>query len=537
MELRRFVIVIALLWSALGNVSAQTEMEALLFSQTGITGSARALGMAGAFSAVGADITAGTLNPAGLGLYRKSEFTITPILRNIQNDAAFLDNGGETSEIDFGIGGFGFAFHNPRYVGFGRERQRVEKGLKSFTFAFGYNQLENYSRQVDATGFNPRSSITDLFADLAFGTTNNQLVDGDGEPLAVLAWDAFAINPLFNSNDEYFPAVNGGNIQQTLRIAEEGRTNEWFISLAGNIDDVFFIGASVGIRSLRYDRDFILIEEDINDVHNDFQDDPSEGLNFPMDRLDFVNNFSTRGTGFNGQLGIIYRPVDALRVGISFQSPTFLSLEDTFEEEDTQIAHDHESFFTRNDTSVAISLPAGQFSYNLSTPYRLTVGLMYLFGKNGFVSADVELLDYSTAELSSEGSISDPNFYSFDIENRNIDELFQLSLSYRLGGEYRMDPFRFRAGVGLTTSPLSTLGAQYQDFDDLNQINELDGNRLMFSAGIGIRQPSFFVDVSWVNQRQQDKLTPYRGSDFIFSPTLVNEKISNNFALTLGLFF
>ncbi len=535
MRFKVFQAILYLNIALLSVVQAQSEMEALLFSQTSITGSARSLGAGGAFSAVGADISSAYLNPAGLGLYRRSEFTITPVFRAIQNNADYLDRGGEGQETDFRVGGFGFVFSNPRYIGYGRERQRVEKGLKSFTFAFGYNQIENFYREVNASGFNDLSSISDLFASRAFGTSVNQLFDGDGDPLAVLAWDAFAINPIAGSEDEYFPAVNGGNIDQSVQIIEAGRTNEWFISLAGNIDDKFYIGGSVGIRSIRYDRDFALIEEDVNEVHNFYQDDPSQQLDFPMERLIFDNNFSTRGTGINGSIGIILRPVDEFRIGLSFQSPTFYSLEDIFDEDDTQLTHEHSSIFTGNDTTISVALADGTFTYNLTTPYRLTVGLMYLIQKKGFVSADIEIVDYAGSELSSDLSISDPNFYSFDIENRNIEDLFQLSVNYRLGGEFRTDPLRVRAGVALYTSPLSQLGSQYQDFEDLNRINELDANRLSFSLGIGIRQPSYFVDVSWVNQRQMDKFSPYAGSETIFSPTLVSEKISNSVALTLGI--
>ena len=52
------------------SVQAQTELDALRFSQTTITGTARSLGLAGATSAMGADLSAATLNPAGLGFYR-----------------------------------------------------------------------------------------------------------------------------------------------------------------------------------------------------------------------------------------------------------------------------------------------------------------------------------------------------------------------------------------------------------------------------------------------------------------------------------
>ena len=239
---------------------AQTELEALLYSRTTVTGSARAQGMAGAFSAVGADMTSATLNPAGLALYRRSEFTLTPAFRVASTDADYLDGASSNSSNNFTLNGFSLAFSNPRY---NRRGEQVEKGLKSFTFAFGYNQIENFEQKARVSGFNSRSSISDVFSERAQGTPVNDLFDGFGDPFAILAWNAFAINPLIDSDDQYYPAVNGGNVQQTVELAESGRINEWFISLAGNVSDVFYIGATVGIRSLRYERDLALIEEDM----------------------------------------------------------------------------------------------------------------------------------------------------------------------------------------------------------------------------------------------------------------------------------
>ena len=516
------------------HAQAQTELEAYLFSRTTVTGSARAQGMAGAFSAVGADMTAATLNPAGLALYRRSEFTLTPAYRVANTDADFLDGNSSNSTNNFTLNGFSLAFSNPRY---NRRGELVEKGLKSFTFAFGYNQIENFAQKARATGFNERSSITDVFADRAQGTPVNDLVDGFGDPFAILAWDAFAINPLFEQDDQYFPAVNGGDIQQTVELIESGRINEWFISLAGNVSDVFYIGATVGIRSLRYERELALIEEDINNVHNDFFDDPNQGLIFPMNRLEYNNNFLTEGSGVNGQLGILIRPSDAFRFGISIQSPTYYTLTDFFGESDTRLEHDFVIDLNTGQDTVAVgSLGAGEFAYQLTTPFRATAGAMYLIGKKGFVSLDIDLTNYTNAEFESDLPVTDPNFYAYDIENRNINELFDMALNYRLGAEFRFDALRVRGGAALFSSGLTEEAKAYQDAGLVSQ--SIDNDRMLYSLGLGFRQPKYFMDVSFIYQDQDEKLSPYGlGSSSVFSPTLVTNKKTSRVAFTLGLNF
>ena len=515
---------------------AQTELEALLYSRTTATGSARSQGMAGAFSAVGADMTAATLNPAGLGLYRRSEFTITPAFRINSSDGNYLNGNNSVSESNFGVNGFSLSFYNPRYRGYGRDAREVEKGLKSFTFSFGYNQKENFSRKSRVSGFNEFSSITDVLAERAQGTPTNDFVNGFGDPFAVLGWDAFAINPFLGEDDQYFPSVVDGDVQQTLELDESGRINEWFISLAGNVSDKFYIGATIGIRSLRFERNLALIEEDINDIHNDFFDDPNEGVLFPMNRLEYINNFTTEGSGVNGQLGVIVRPSDALRIGLSVQSPTYYSLVDFFDDNDTQLTHDFTvDVPSGKDTTAFASLGSGEFSYQLNTPFRATLGAMYLLGKKGFISADIELTDYSNSRFESDLPVTDPNFYAYDIENRNINELFDMAINYRLGAEFRFDALRVRGGAALFSSGLTDAAKEYQNGE--LAIESIDNNRMLYSLGLGFRQPKYFLDVSWVYLVQDDKLNPYSGSSSVFSPTLVLDKKNSTVAVTLGLNF
>ena len=62
---------------------AQGVDDANLFSQTYYQGTAKALGMGNAMGAVGGDMTAVCINPAGMGIYRSRELTMS---------CNFLDN-------------------------------------------------------------------------------------------------------------------------------------------------------------------------------------------------------------------------------------------------------------------------------------------------------------------------------------------------------------------------------------------------------------------------------------------------------------
>lgn len=522
----------------LGQVAlAQNELDALRHSQTGLSGTARALGMGGAYSAVGADLTSATLNPAGLGLYRSSTFTISPSFAIHEAQTSFLGTSERGNTRNLGIPNWGFAFNTLNYYDNGRTREEVKEGLKSYTFAFGHNQLENYHRNTVVQGaFNPHSSISQMFAERAEGLLPTQLGVREGT-----AFDLLVIDTIFGGGGRrYFPAAGSGQVGQSLQIEESGRRNEWFVALAGNFSDKLFIGASIGIQQLRYTQSFNFIERDVNNRYEFY--DPFEDNGFPLeiptDEIRFSEDFTTRGTGINGKIGLLYRPSDALRLGVSAQTPTYLSLTDEFNFDMVHVITldpdaGPEEFFPN---------PAptpGRFEYNLLTPFRVTAGGMYLFQKIGFLSMDVEYVDYASANLSSAtNSITDPAYYAFTDENQAILNQFRPAVNYRLGGEVRYNIARFRAGFALYGSPLSSQARDYLSFEDLETVQQIDGSRRFLTLGVGVRQPNFYLDVSLVNQVQETKTSPYSlVSPNLFQPTAVSDRMSNMIMTSIGFTF
>ncbi|MEM7655276.1 MAG: hypothetical protein AAF399_04040 [Bacteroidota bacterium] len=529
-----FAISLTFLLCSWAVLMGQNESDALRHTQSTLTGSARAMGMGGAFSAVGADLSAATLNPAGLGLYRSSVFTVSPQFNLIGNRAEYLNiNEQREGATYFGLPNWGVAFNTLNYYDDGRTRSEMKKGLKSYTFAFGHNQVENYNRNVTVEGaFNDIGSISDMFAERAQGFFPSELGLMEG-----IAFDVFVIDTIVGEGGNvYFPAAPG-NIEQSVQLQESGKRNEWFVSMAGNVSDKFYFGATLGIQSVRYRQELTFIEEDVDGLYEFYDPTSVEDNGFPpeipMVRITFQDEFETRGTGINFKAGIIYRPVDHVRIGLSAQTPTLLSLTDEFT---STLSHIITEDDLGNEPEDSLSTDPAQFGYRLTTPFRATAGLIYQLGKMGMISADVEYVDPSRGFLSSlVTGIGNPDFYDFATENNSIAELYRPTVNVRLGGEYRLDIFRFRLGGAFYPSPLNPEAREYQDFFDLEEVNQINGGRTMLTAGAGIRQPNFFLDVSLVNQRQQDKFGPY--SSEIFSPTVINQRTTNMIVSTLGFHF
>lgn len=72
----RSILTISLLACAAA-ASAQSAIDAYNITPTQLRGTARFIGMGGAFTSLGSDLSCMTQNPAGLGLYRHSDIGLT----------------------------------------------------------------------------------------------------------------------------------------------------------------------------------------------------------------------------------------------------------------------------------------------------------------------------------------------------------------------------------------------------------------------------------------------------------------------------
>jgi hypothetical protein len=541
--MKRFIsIFFAWMMTGLFSLYGQGEIDALRFSQSSIVGSARAMGLAGGTSAMGADISAATLNPAGLALYRRGEMVFTPTMRFVNTRADFLGSTDNAARSKFGFSNMGMVIHTPMYQGYGMDRQQAQSGLISYVYAIGYNQLENYARETSVSGYNPSSSFTDFLAEQATGTPFSSL---NAVSYPGMAWDTYSIDVLEGPNgvleDQFFGAGTGGDLQQTIRISEQGRRNEWFFSMAANVDDFFYFGGTLGIQGFRYDQTYRFIEEDINDSHSFYVFNPNNAngfpLEFPTNSFEIRETLTVEGTGVNLKLGLMLRPVDRLRIGFSFHSPTVVTLTDDY---GIEMAHNHNldvfSLTVRDrDTVTAVSYLNNISDYNLNTPYRLNMGLMYLMGKKGFLTADVEYVDYRSAKLRSPYLATDPAYYSYDPENETIRELFSSAINTRLGVEVREDIYRIRLGVAFFGTALDESAHTYEDINNPGTALTLRPNRRLFTLGLGVRQPNYYLDVAYVNQLTKEKLNPYTTANTsLVDPTMISSVTSNSLVFTVG---
>jgi len=128
--------------------------------------------------------------------------------------------------------------------------------------------------------------------------------------------------------------------------------------------------------------------------------------------------------GFNSRIGLIAETVPGLRLGIAFETPTWLHAEETFFE-----------------TGDARQL----FSYTMQTPWRIVAGGAFTF-EGLLLTADIEFADWTSARLRPSTRFAD--------QNREIQRMYRETIDARIGVEYDFGLGAVRAGYAIGQDPL-----------------------------------------------------------------------------------
>jgi Outer membrane protein transport protein (OMPP1/FadL/TodX) len=482
-------------------IHAQTFAEtALMFSRTRPGGSARIQSMGGAQVSLGGDYSSALSNPAGLGMYNRGEIAFTPSLNFANANANYLDNSDQASKTKFGLPGFSIAFHKEKNRG----------SFQGGTFSIVYTHINDFNRSVSYQGTNPDNSVIDYFIEQANGFPSSQF-DEDGDmynTITELAYKNYLIGPSTiidpdNDPTQYFTDVQGVPFQKEDIRTSRGQ-NQWSFSYGANFSDKFFLGAGIGFTSLRYKSKKVYSESFTGE---------------PLDNLSLTENLEITGSGFNFTAGGILRATDDLQIGLSATTPTFYELNDTFNASISTRWNNFEYLPGTVLNNLSVAADPVVSNYNLNTPSRVSAGLTYFIGKYGFVSADVERVNYKKAKYSAV-DMGD----SYDEDNETIKSLYKATMNYRVGGEFRLKSYRFRTGYNLMSDPYAS------------QQNGVSGKIQGVSAGVGYRSTSFYIDMAVTYFTGKNSYRPYNVNTDT-SPLVLYDQSNTNVLFTLGFPF
>jgi hypothetical protein len=486
-----------LLGMSVNSALAQDYTDALRYAYLMPQGTARSMGYGNASGSFGSDFSSVAINPAGLGLYRSGELMFTPNIQTGTVNGKYLGATASDNNTHFSFSNAGVVFTSSA-----KGKRAESNNWKSVSFAVGVNKLADFNRDYRYNGNNSgqnSSSQSELFAADLNNFPADTLTDGTLASLGKYG------NLIDSAGNTIVPWKNG--INQNRMVQERGGTNEVDIALGGNYRDKLMLGITLGIPIINHSINAYYTESALNA-------DP----NFTSYRL--AENYTTTGAGINGKFGAIYKFSDYFRIGAAIHTPTYYAMHD----ESTVV-------LTNNGTPTTggvQTLPNTYvMDYHLTTPWRAVLSATGFIGAHGFITADYEYVDYSTAKFDFGSNFNNGNLQDVQANaNQLIKQNLKAASNFRLGVEVHITPvFVLRTGAGYYGSPYTNT-------------NGVNCSSTVLSGGFGFRFPRFFIDASYMhtqyNGLEQPYATPYTNVT-VYNATLQNS--ISNAAITFGFKF
>lgn len=525
------ILAICILSVSIGIVNAQSTIyDANRWMGSDLNGTARFVGMGGAMGALGGDITTMGTNPAGIGIYRSNDVMLSFGFDNTGAKA----NGVSTDKFHGSFDNAGFVFSTK--IG-------NETALRFANFGFNYRKMKSFSRSMLMNGvFNTSQTVQmanmvnfdgnvfDPFTVAAL-RSDDAFLNPDLPWLGIMGYNAHLVDPVYGEPDPkdpegeapfkgYEPYFRAGDkVSQSYHSKESGGIHSFDLNGALNFYDRFYIGATLGIYSVDYDR--------TSEYNEDFTDKDGNGHG----GYTLSNDFWVNGSGVDFKLGFILRPFESssFRIGAAVHTPTFFTLT----EHNTAYLN-----FDLNEKTKGITKPydangrdtEGEYEYKLITPWKFNVNMGYTIGSSVALGLEYEYSNRTTAKM------KDPEGLELG-QTEDIKAMMKAVHTLRVGAEFKLAPeFSFRLGYNHITAPLKSDAFKYLPSNSMRTDTEFSNPEATnnYTLGFGYRGESFYVDMAYL-------LNTYKETFYAFdSLDLPGTKITNTnhkVLLTLGMRF
>ena len=474
--MKRLLLILFLVYS-LSPISYCQDVQR--FSERHLMGTARYVGIGGAMTAVGGDPSAVMDNPAGLGLYRRNEITLSI--------SETIDRTQQAEGIDT-YQSARFAAPNIATIWVWGNPNK-QRGMIYSNVMLSANRLANFNREIVAkgTGLGMVPSICALTNGLDETYLQNKPWD-DTEIgwLSILGYETYLINPQVDSlamdvinQYQWTPAVDF--TEGSLSVSEVGYYDQYTLSWAGNISNQWYVGLSVNIPTLSYTKRTSHYETD----------------RFQSAELKSMYHLS--GVGVSGTIGLIYRPIQALRVGASFHTPTMMSL---------SIQTEGDMYSTVEGKKYEALTPAsGVVSSEMVSPLRTSVSVAGQIGNKGLIAVQYdyahssEMEDVHTLRIGAEAQATRGLFlnagYVYESSFMKTDPVWMLGYNeIRTDMDYRYTQSSqyLSAGVGYRSDAVvAQLAYQYR----WQTVHQYASEMQLLPLEVGTQTHSIVATLAW----------------------------------------
>ena len=530
--------------------AAQSSIDALTLSDTELRGTSRFMSMAGAFTALGGDLSTLTQNPAGIGVYRGSDVALTLDLSFLSNKSSNIPGGATMNNTNFDANTIGYV---------GTMNFGSNSVMSTFSWGVSYNRLKSFTRNYRGSGIPLQTSMSNYIALMSDGIDPENMISKSGyDPyqdsqinwMNILAFNGAITTPTIvtdnagKGTDIYYdglfqydvpaqdgkPAIPATTGTAGFNVRERGYADEYNIAFGGNLANVVQWGLDLGITDLTHEQ-WTSYDEALQGANiragNEYYDVIEEGdCDWQID-----NWKKTTGTGFNLKFGLILKPVQELRIGVAVHTPTWYSMTTSY---NANLTYGGSNRVQRDrGTNTAV------YDWNLRTPWKLMFGLAGVIGGRGIISADYEYSAYDKMHTSD-------SYGDFDDYNDDIATYFRATNTLRLGAEFRVTPqFSLRLGYSYASSNVKSDAADnnleiYTSGTNLGYTFNQSSNYV--TAGLGYRTGGFYVDLAYVNRQRTSTyhcFTPFQDYDGLWTlaPQAKIKENANQLALTVGYKF
>ena len=510
--MKRIFIILAIFGATL-SLWAQDTYYAEMLSRNNYYGTARSVGLGNAVTALGGDLGTIGINPAGAAVNSYSQFTVTPALLIQSTGAAWSADGSENYGSPFKAGhtktnlpncGLNLVFYTGEY-----------EGLKYFTAGFVVNTTNTFLNYNTGHGSNDKTSFLGNLAAWAEGSNPNQFSNnlyaayranqfGEYGPEGSLVYSG--ADQMIDPTDSY--AYVPGVLNQTSTNNSYGTKKDVLLNMGFNVSDKLYVGFNLGLPSLNYRREdgFIEKAQNTSAFPVNFLDKEGNHLGVEGEPTTYFSSsenvfkLNTDADGIYAKAGFIYLPVEGLRIGAAFQTPSYLVVNEEWQ----YTAKTKYVYGKYNDSG---SSGRSSASYSLRTPYIVNAGAAWTFGAGGLVSLDYELTDYGVMKYSdNEADIFSDS--AWDYTNQCNGLFCGVSHSLRAGVEYKPIPeLAVRGGYSIITDPeryaydsegrMVTAANWAGPEELLSDFKYFVNNTHAFSLGLGYTsRGSFFADAA-----------------------------------------
>ena len=414
---------------------AQNVNDVNRFLTTELNGSARFTSMAGAFGALGGDLTALSFNPASSSVFLNSEFGASINYKNKLTEGTYFGTSTNRENDDLSLDHFGavFVFNN----------KNTESSWSRVSVGINLHKIATYDQKASVNGTNT-NGIDQYFEYYADGLDfeNLPLYDdetisevykilgdenGYGAQQAFLGYQSYIVNPFNfeNGNTQYYSNVEYNQVNHQLSLNNDGWHRKTSFNVSGLYRDIFHIGVNINSHNLKFSSTQNLLETE-------------QSLISPTYDINFNNKLLTLGNGTSVQIGGILR-LKNIRLGATYDSPQWLTMiDETSQSIDTFYFEENSVINEIIDPNITnIYEP-----YELKIPSKTTLSFAYIFGAKGTISADYSSQNAGNTILSDQYGSN----YLNTISSR-VNSEFGAINTLKIGGEFRLKDISLRCGI------------------------------------------------------------------------------------------